>query len=55
MANRKKQIEAIQQKASDFSDEIDALIDEMQDSYDNMPEGIQSSSRGDLMQERIDH
>jgi methyl-accepting chemotaxis protein len=35
-------------------DQIESLIDDEQDSYDNLPEGLQASARGDKMQEAID-
>lgn len=54
MANRRKQIEALQKKASELSDEMDALAIEMQESLDNMPESLQQGDRGETMQERID-
>lgn len=54
MANRRKQIEAIQKKASELSDELQTLIDELETAYDNMPLSIQESSKGETAQERID-
>lgn len=54
MANRRKQIEAIQAKASELSDELDILVMDLQESFDNTPESIQNSERGETMQERID-
>ena len=34
--------------------DIDMVKDEEQDAYDNMPEGLQYSERGETMQENID-
>ena len=53
MANRKKQIQAIQEKARDLFDELDSLIDELEEAWENMPENLQYSERGERMQERI--
>lgn len=54
MANRRKQIEAIQTKAGEFASEVEALKDEMEESLENMPESLQYGERGERMQERID-
>lgn len=54
MANRRKQIEAIQKKAADFAEEVEQLKDELEESFENMPEGLQYSTNGERMQERID-
>ena len=35
-------------------EDLGAIIDEEQEAYDNLPEAIQSSERGDAMQEQID-
>lgn len=54
MANRRKQIEALQQKASALADEFEALKDDMETSLENMPESLQFGERGQAMQEKID-
>lgn len=54
MANRRKQIEALQAKASELADEFEALKDDMETSLENMPESLQYGERGQAMQERID-
>jgi hypothetical protein len=54
MANRRKQIEAIQKRASDFAEEVELLKEEMEEALGNMPESLQYSERGEQMQERID-
>lgn len=54
MANRRKQIEAIQKKAADFAEEVEQLKDELEESFENMPESLQYSTNGERMQERID-
>lgn len=39
----------------DAHDVLDGVRDEEEEAYDNMPEGLQYSERGDLMQEAIDN
>lgn len=53
MANRKAQIQKIQQKAQELSEEIDGLITELEEAFDNMPEAFQEGDRGEKAQERI--
>lgn len=40
--------------AQSIADELDNIKDQCQDSLDNMPEGLQYGSTGELLQERID-
>ena len=47
---RRKQIEAIQRQLETLKDELDTLANEEQDSYDNLPEGLQMSERGEASQ-----
>lgn len=54
MANRRKQIEAIQKKAGQFAEEVEVLKEELEESFENMPESLQYSERGERMQERIE-
>lgn len=54
MANRRKQIEAIQKKAAEFATEVEQLKDELEESFENMPESLQYAPNGEKMQERID-
>lgn len=54
MANRRKQIEAVQKRAADFAADVEELKDEMETALENMPESLQYSERGERMQERID-
>lgn len=39
---------------SSVADQIDTLYDEEQDAYDNLPEGLQLSERGETMCDNID-
>lgn len=54
MANRRKQIEALQKKAADLTEEVEAVKDDMETALENMPESLQYGQRGSEMQERID-
>jgi response regulator of citrate/malate metabolism len=52
---RRKQIEkatALMQEALDI---LENVKDEEQDAFDNMPEGLQGSEKGELMEEIIDY
>ncbi len=54
MANRRRQIEAIQKKAEALADELEILRDEMQEAYDNLPDSFKDGVNGQLMYDRID-
>lgn len=54
MANRRKQIEAVQKRAAEFAEEVEMLKEELEESLENMPESLQYSANGERMQERID-
>ena len=54
MANRKQQIKKIQVKADALLTEVEELISELEDAFENMPESIQYGEKGDRAQERID-
>lgn len=54
MANRKKQIRELQTEAFDLAEKVEALKDDLRESFDNMPESIQYSDRGQAAEERID-
>ena len=45
---------AVQSKLSDLKAEIEQIRDEEQEAYDNLPESIQDSPRGERMEEAID-
>ena len=51
---RRKELERACQLLNDAKDIIEEVRDEEQECFDNMPEGIQYSERGDQMQENID-
>ena len=54
MANRKQQIKKIQVQAEALLGEVDSLIEELEEAFENMPESIQYGEKGDRAQERID-
>ena len=58
---RRKMIERVQDeirllydKIEDLRSEIDCIKEEEQEAYDNLPESLQYSDRGDAMQQSID-
>lgn len=58
---RRKEIENIIMELNDaksklekLSARIETVLDEEQDAFENLPEGIQDSERGDIMQRNID-
>lgn len=51
---RRKLIDSAMAKIRDGLDELITAKDEEQDYYDNMPEGLQSGSKGDNAQSAID-
>lgn len=51
---RRMRLIAVQSKLSDLKAEIGQIRDEEQEAYDNLPEGIQDSPRGERIQEAID-
>ena len=50
---RRKWLENIINKLEEQKDELDSLICEEQEAYDNMPESLQDSERGQTMYEAI--
>lgn len=51
--NRRKQITALSEQLSTIKDELENLMSEEQDYYDNMPEGIQAGEKGDKSEEAL--
>lgn len=51
---RRKQLQEIQTELRDIYERLDILRDEEQAAYDNTPESIQYSERGEKSQEAID-
>lgn len=52
--DRRKRLEGIYEKLMEIYEELDAIIDEEQEAYDNMPESLQDSEKGERMYEGID-
>lgn len=52
--SRRNQLRDIQQQLQDIYERLDILCNEEQEAYDNMPESIQDSARGDAAQNAID-
>lgn len=51
---RRKNLLDVAEHLQDALDRLSEIRDEEQDTFDNMPESLQYSSRGDAMQEAID-
>ena len=51
---RRKAIEEIIEQLGILKDELDTIAEEEQEAYDNLPEGIQDSERGEAMNEAAD-
>lgn len=52
---RRKRLEAVSQAIDELVQEMYGIQNDEQDAFDNLPEGIQMSERGDQMQENIDN
>jgi hypothetical protein len=51
--SRIQQMEAIQTKAAELAAEVELLKDEFEEAFDNMPESLQGSEKGERAQDRI--
>lgn len=54
MANRRKQIAALQLNITSCLEEAQSLLEELETAFENTPESLQYSERGQLMQDRIE-
>lgn len=52
---RRKRLQEVVDKLLDIQSELEAVKDEEQECYDNMPEGLQASSRGEEMEENVSY
>ena len=52
---RRSQITDIMEKLSALQTSIEELLEEEQEAFDNLPEGIQDSERGEAIQTAIDN
>lgn len=50
---RRKAIQNIMDKLEELMEEIEAIRDEEQEAYDNLPESLQNSERGEVMDSAI--
>lgn len=50
---RRKQLQRIQGELRDIYERLDILCDEEQEAYDNMPESLQDTERGEKSQNAI--
>lgn len=51
--NRRSRLATISFKIMQLRDELDAIAEEEQESFDNLPEGIQDSEKGQKMEENV--
>ena len=51
---RRKKLSEIQEKMSELREMIDEVLSDEQNAYDNLPESLQDSERGEAMQTAID-
>lgn len=51
---RRTRLAAIAQQIAGLIEEAEALRDQEQDAFDNMPEGLQQSERGETMEQAIE-
>lgn len=51
---RRKSIERIVDKLNEIQEDLTIIRGDEEEAYENLPESIQSSERGDSMQEAID-
>ena len=54
-ATRRKQLEKIADKLDELNAELESLRDDEQNAFDNMPESLQDSERGERMTTIIDY
>ena len=51
---RRNQLGEIQSKLAEIREMIESVLSDEQDAYDNLPESLQESERGEAMQAAID-
>ena len=52
--NRRKRLEKVLNTLQDAMSELEYIKDEEQEAYDNLPESLQESEKGETMQEYVD-
>lgn len=50
---RRSTLRAINDRLSTIKDEIEAVMDEEQDAYDNLPDGLRDGDKGDQMADNV--
>ena len=50
---RRSTLRSINDRLSTIKDEIEAVMDEEQDAYDNLPDGLRDSDKGDLLADNV--
>lgn len=50
---RRKRLAALSQQLAELKDDIQAVLDEEEEAFNNLPEGLQSGERGGSMQADI--
>jgi predicted nucleic acid-binding Zn-ribbon protein len=53
--NRRARIQKLRDQIEDLKEQIDYLQTEEQDAFDNMPEGLQGSDKGQAIETAADH
>lgn len=48
------QMDALSETLAEIKEALEGICDEEQEAFDNMPEGLQASERGEQMQEYIE-
>lgn len=51
---RRKQLEKVVEVLTAQMEELETIKDEEQEAFDNLPEGIQCTDRGETMEENVD-
>jgi len=52
--DRRKRLEKLKERIEEIKEDLAFILEEEQDSYNNMPEGIQDSERGQKSQSAIE-
>jgi hypothetical protein len=50
---RRKRLTALSQQLAELKDEIQSVLDEEEEAFNNLPEGLQGGERSDAMQTAI--
>lgn len=51
---RRKRLAGLHDRLAKIADELEAIRDEEQEAYDNLPDSLQAGQRGDALQESVD-